>query len=61
MKRVQSLAGFSRGDGEQAGAVVADHQGQLHPIEIVSDLFVDIVFARLVRLRNIQRRLPFRR
>ena len=34
---------------------------QVHPVEVVADLLVDVVFPRLVWLRDFQRRLLFRR
>ena len=58
---VERAFGFGRRDREEPRAVVADHVRQVHPVEVVADLFVDVVFARLVRLRNLERRLLFRR
>ena len=57
---VERPLGFGWCDGEEPRAVVADRVRQVHPVEVVSDLFVDVVFARLVGLRNLQRRLLFR-
>ena len=58
---IQRPFGFGRRDGEQPRAVVADQARQVHAVEVVADLLVDVVFPRLVWLRDFKRRLLFRR
>ena len=60
MKRVERALGLGGGDGEQAGAVDADGV-EVHRVEIAPDLLVDLVLARLVRLRQAERLLLLRR
>jgi hypothetical protein len=56
---VERTFGLVGCDGEQPRAVVADGW-QLHAVEIMPDLLIDVVFARLVGLRNIKCCLIFR-
>ena len=58
---VQRSLGLGRCDREQPRSVVAHHERKFHAVEVVADLLVDVVFARLVWLWNLQRRLLFRR
>ena len=47
---VQRAVGLGRRDGEQPRPVVADDQRQVHPVEVVAYLLVDVVFTRLIWL-----------